>query len=170
MEINLDPQELRAEIVEQAAQKIVESFECEHMPDLNDRVETLLDTALRQKCDDVVGPIIEQGIEAHVIQITNNYGEAKGEPKTFTEYLVGVAEGYLNQHVDYHGKEIASGSYGYKDGRPRVIYMIDQYLHMRVQDAVKEALAAINKSIAPALAEVVKNESAKVVAQMTKSR
>jgi hypothetical protein len=133
------------------------------MPDLDSHVELMLTTAIKEHCDNVVSPIIAEGVGSRVIERTNEFGEKKGEAQTFTEYLVTTANNYLHEKVDYEGKTT-----GYSDKRQtRLTWLIDKHLHYRIQCAMEKAIAEIEKQIAPAIAETIRLQvdelSAKIV-------
>ena len=126
--------------------------------DLDRAVKARIDAEVTRIADKHITPRIGELIEGVSLQRTNEWGEAKGEPVTFTEYLVQRAEAYMTETVDYQGKsKKENGSFSFTGCGTRVAYMIDEYLHHSIETAMKQALADANATIAKGLNETVRN-------------
>lgn len=169
-EIKFDQTALENRIVEQTAEELAGNFYSGNMPDFEKRIMDLIEEKTLAACDAAVLPVIERGIQDFVVRETNRFGEEKGESKTFAEYLVGMADNYLMERVDFNGKPKEKNSYGYRDAQTRLTYMIKSTLKHSIEDAMKDAVKAINEKIAPALAETVKIQTREVVAKLTQKR
>lgn len=120
-------------------------------------VQLRIKEAVDAKADDVFVPTVEAFIENVVLQATNEWGEPKGDPLTFTELLVKKAEEYLLEKVNYDGKTKAqAGGYSWKGDQTRIANMIDRHLHFSIETAMKEALKDVNSNIAEGLEKTVK--------------
>lgn len=109
-------------------------------------------------------PRVTQTVESIVLQETTKWGEKKGEPVTFTQYLVQRAEDYIREEVDWNGKSKAeAGSYTWSKGTTRISFLIHQHLQLRIEAAVKEALSVANAAIAGGLQDAVKIKLEEVV-------
>jgi len=169
-EIKFDQAALEERIIEQAAHAIAENFFDGQMGDLERRIVDLMEAKTAERCDATVLPVIENGIQDFIVRETNRFGEEKGEPKTFAEYLVGLADDYLMEHVGYDGKPKPKNDYGYRDADTRLTFLIKKHLRHEVENAMKAATKAINDKIAPALAETVKIQAKDVVAKLTQKQ
>lgn len=120
---------------------------------------------LKEKIDETVAAIADREvmpkvgalIENFVIQKTNSYGEKRGEPVTFIEYLTSRADEYLRETVDSdgHTKDEARGSY-YGGKTTRIAFMIDKHLHYHINAAMTKALETANSAIVGGIEQAVK--------------
>jgi len=143
---------------------------------LADRIDEKI-TAIAEKS---LYPHIDSTIEGFLVQQTNAYGEAKGEAKTFTEYLCGKAEEYLTEPLDNNGRtkeECKRGDHSWYDRDPhpsRIVRHVDSYLRGRVEDAMKVATNSVGKVLQEALSKTVtdtlKEMSEKVRVVLTDKR
>lgn len=115
-----------------------------------------IDAAVIKVGDEFIEPRITAMVEGHVLQKTNEWGERRGEPVSFTEYLVQRAEAYMTEQVNYEGKaQKESGSYSFTAKGTRVAYMIDKHLHYSIDTAMRKALQEANTTIGKGLSEAV---------------
>jgi len=127
-----------------------------------DEIEKRVLKASNEKIDELFNkhilPQVSLMIDNIVIQNTNSYGEKKGEPITFLEYLVKRANEYITETVNYDGKTKAQvGSYNSFSGKQtRIAYMIDQHLQYSIGEAMKRAINTANEQFADGLAEACK--------------
>ncbi|MFB3894307.1 MAG: hypothetical protein ACE15C_20065 [Phycisphaerae bacterium] len=168
--IDINPEELKERIIEDAAAQIVEQFDEGGLEDLQSRIRALMDKKIDESCLGVVTSLIERGIQALEFQITDRFGKTKEGPETLAEYVVTRADAWLNAHVDYQGKEQSPNCYGYKDSQTRLTWLIDQHLQYRIGNAMKDAVQRVITSVAPALAETCKVQITQAVADMTRKR
>lgn len=100
-------------------------------------------------------PNITQYLETFCLQETNSWGEKKGKPVTFVEYLVQRADAYMKEEVDYSGKSKAEDSYNWRKNTTRVAYLIHEHLQYNITRAMKEALQTANNSIVGGIQKAV---------------
>lgn len=113
-------------------------------------------------------PNVSKYIEDLTLQETNQWGEARGKPITFVEYLIQRAEAYLVEKVDSQGKTKGENSYGSWSGtQTRVTHMIHGHLHYSIESAMKEALKNANGAIAEGIAETCKVKLAEIAKSLT---
>ena len=95
-------------------------------------------------------PRVGEMIESANLQKTNNYGEKKGDPLTFKEYIAQRAEVYMSEDVDYHGKSKAEAndSYNWRNCGPRLTVLMQMYIKDTLEKHAKEAVNDVNKVIA----------------------
>lgn len=116
-----------------------------------------IDAAVVKAGDEQIAPRITAIVNGAVLQKTNEWGERRGEPVTFTEYLVQRAEAYMTEPVSYDGTpKSASDSYSWRASGTRVVHMIDQHLRHHIEQAMKKALEQANSTIATGLNDAVK--------------
>ncbi len=102
-------------------------------------------------------PNITEYLENFCIQKTNEWGESKGEPVTFVEYLTQRAEAYIAEPVDLDGNSKGESRFGnWRMATTRVTHLIDKHLRREIDKAMKSAIEDANKSIAGGLNEAVK--------------
>lgn len=144
-------------LVDQCATKILErrdGYDNEFTKALKAEIQDRIDSAITAFGDQYVAPLALEHIKALVIERTNQYGEKKGEPFTLLEYMVDRAEKYIMEEVDSNGRsrsecEARRDSF-YRKGT-RISQMIDQYLYMSTDAAMKKALEGANETIAKGL-------------------
>lgn len=129
------------------------------------RVVKAIDAAVTKVCDGLIAPRIEDLVNSVTLQKTNEYGEKKGEPVTFIEYLVKRAETYMTEQVDYNGNDKAtSRDYNWTGRTTRVAHMVNSHLQFHIETAMKKALADANSAIAKGLEDAVKIKIAEIQA------
>ncbi len=124
---------------------------------LNERIKEQIDISITDIAGRHVLPHITEHIETVIFQQTTEWGEKKGEPISFTEYLISRADKYMLEKVDYTGKtkDEARGM-SWRSTQTRITYLIDQHLHYSIENAMKIALESANSSIAKGIEEAVK--------------
>jgi hypothetical protein len=134
--------------------------------ELRKHIKTAIDSSIQTVVDTHVLPRAEEKIESIVIQKTNSYGEPKGEPLSFVEYLTKRAEEFMLEGVDYQGKPKGTDSYGWRKNGTRIAYMIDQHLQYHIENWAKTALAEANKAIVGGLNDAVRTKLQEIVSKL----
>ncbi len=125
--------------------------------DLDRAVKARIDIEVTRLADVHITPRVAEMIEGVTLQKTNEWGEAKGTPVSFTEYLVQRAEAYMVEPVSYDGKtKTENGGFSFSAKGTRVTYMIDKHLHYSIDTAMKQALQNANTTIAKGLNDAVR--------------
>ena len=126
-------------------------------------VNERLETAIR----DHVHPKVAAMMENLVLQETNTWGEKKGTPVTFVEYLVQRAEQSMIEQVNYEGKSKGEKSYGdWSAKSTRIAYMINQHLYINIERAMKEILSGANDTVRKGLVVACKTALANIKIQV----
>lgn len=129
------------------------------------RLQEKMKTLIKERIDETINifaeenvlPKVVEYIENITLQATNEWGEKKGEPLTFIEYLLQRAEYYMFEEVDSKGEsERENGGYSWKGTQTRVSHLIHQHLHYSIETAMKRAMADANSFIIGGLEEAVK--------------
>lgn len=115
---------------------------------LQQRVKDQVDTSIDRLAQQHVLPNVDRYIENVTLQETNRWGEKRGTPMTFKEYLAQRAEHYLTEKVNHRGEAKRESDSSYFDGKQtRITYLIDQYLSYAISSALKSALDSIDKTL-----------------------
>lgn len=122
---------------------------------LNEQVKKLIDAEVVTLADKHVKPHIETMFADLVMQETTKWGEKKGEPLTFIEYLTKRADAYYTEEVNHSGKTKSEDSYNWTRATTRGAYMIDKHLQYSIETAMKNALANANSAIVGGLKDAV---------------
>lgn len=116
-----------------------------------------IDATIDRLAQQYIFPNVSQYIETLCLQETTTWGEKRGEPVTFIQYLVKRAEHYLQEPVDRNGKNKGeSGDYSWSAGQSRITHLVHEHLRFSIESAMRDALNIANKSIATGIAETVK--------------
>ena len=176
--LGLTQEELQDRVVKTAADQLLNTVthdedgdEVAIPSDLSRRVrkeiEIRIDAAVKKVGEEKIGPMVESLVRGATLQATNKWGEKKGEPVTFTEYLVQRADAYLREDVDLNGKgrEEANG-YSWTKSTTRVAYMVNHLLKYSIEGAMQTALKDANSAIVGGIDGAVKQALANVVATL----
>lgn len=130
-------------------------------------IQERIDSAVQSIGDEHVKPHVEEYVKNFMIQKTNEYGEAKGEPVTFTEYLVHKAESYLTETVDYDGRSEqetrSRGNSWYGSGKhSRIVYMLEKHMHYHIETAMKDAMKNANNAVVKGIEDTVRIKLAEI--------
>ncbi len=128
-----------------------------------------IDEAVEKVALKHVVPNVGEVVENHCLQRTNEWGEKRGEPVTFTQYLVARAESYLAEPVDFNGQtksEYGTHRSGWRGTSTRVVSLIEKHLHYRIKEAMEEALKSANSSITGGIEKAVKVKLSEVASKL----
>ena len=123
-----------------------------------------IDAKVQEIADLHVFPRINQFIEELTLQETNRWGEKRGEPLSFNEYLVARANDYLTETVNYNGesKSEARDSYSWRGSQTRITNLIHKHLQYSIETAMKDAVKIVNDALAKGLQETVRLKIAEI--------
>jgi len=127
------------------------------------RIDELVKAALERE----VLPRVDDLVENAVLRETNRWGEPKGEPVTFKEYLVSAAERYLTELVDFQGKPKGRDSYNWQGKQTRVAHMVHEHLHYSIQSALKKTIADGNKVLVDGIQKTIEENLRQVSARLS---
>lgn len=111
-------------------------------------------------------PNVAAYVETLCLQETNKWGEKRGEPVSFVEYLVRKAEDFLREPVSFQGKTKGQDSYNWKADTTRIAYMIHEHLQYSIKSAMEQALKTANSAIVGGIEEAVKIKLSEVAASL----
>ncbi len=126
---------------------------------VTERVVEATNAAIAKIGEEILAPGIETMVRSLVIQQTNQWGEKRGEPVTFVEYLTQRAHDYLREEVDHGGssKVESRDGYSWRASTTRITHLVDKYLKYEIETFAKQSLAAANGAIAEGIAAAVKS-------------
>jgi hypothetical protein len=166
---------IEQKLIEHLAQELLTEIQYDHDNDseyrarsslakkLDALVKKHIDTTINALAEKHVIPNVSSYIENLTLQTTNQWGEKKGAPVTFIEYLTQRAEDYMQEKVSYDGKSKSeAGSYSWNGTQTRITHMVHQHLHHSIETAMKQALQIATSGIATGLQETVKTKLAEV--------
>lgn len=130
--------------------------------ELDETIKATVGTAIQNFGEKHVLPNVQEYIERLTLEATNEWGEKRGEPMTFVEYLVSRAEAYMQEKVDYDGKGKGESSCSWSGTQTRITYLIHHHLHFSITTAMKKAVGDANKQLTTGLAETVKIKLAEI--------
>jgi hypothetical protein len=170
-DLGITPEDLREQIIERAAQKVLESYE----DDYSERIIALLQKTVRNDIDSAVTKLIGDTIEPKVIELvenmtfqkTNGYGEPKAPPETWREYLERRATEWLGEAVNYEGKTQSQNQFGsWSKHSTRVTFIVEKHLQYEISRQLTEAVKVANERIVGGLQEAVKIALADIGAKL----
>ena len=132
------------------------------------RVQEAVDTKIAALAAEHVLPRVGEMIESADMRRTSYYGEPKGEPMTFKEYIASRAEVYMSEGVDYNGqsKEESRDSYNWRESGPRLTVLMKMYIKDTLEKSAKNAINDVNKVIAKNIEQAAKDAIASCAASL----
>jgi hypothetical protein len=138
----------------------IEQVDSKLRASLDKQIKERIDETIRIFGETNVLPNVTKYIENISLQKTSQWGEKEGKPFTFTEDLVSRAEKYMTEIVDSNGKSQeecrARGDSWYPKNQTRLAFMVDKYLYVTIENAMKQVLANANSQISKGLVDTVK--------------
>lgn len=168
---NLSQEDLREQIIDRAAEKLVDSVRDDAFDvvvatvtkTLNERRVAAVDKAV----ETVVAPYFTAKIEELVFQQTNEWGEKSNKPAmTFTEFVIARLDAYMKEGVDRNGKP-KGNDYNWTCSTTRVAWAIEKHLQLSMEAAMKEALGTANTQIADGITVAIRFELNKLLQKLS---
>ena len=142
---------------------------CPHgtvMKEAQELVKAAIQEAVERIGEEHIFPMAEKLITDHVFQETTSWGEKRGEPRSFVEYLEERANEYFVEQVDAKGRAHKGlDNYAQRDWKAagsRVAVMIDQCLASQMKGAFDDAIKNVNMTLAEGLADTARITLAKI--------
>ncbi len=175
-ELGLTNEELQERVVEAIASRVLVNCTSDDegreygLPStfrkkLDESIKARIDKTISDLAAKHVLPNVAETVESLCLQATDEWGQKKGKPLSFVQYLVQRAEAYLIEKVDYSGKDKAEcGGYSFSPSQTRITHLVHKHLHYSIETAMQEALKIANGAIATGIQETVKVKLAEIVA------
>lgn len=166
--LGLSKEDVADRVVERIAEQLLSSYatdedgelvETGHSPFkkmLQDRIIARVNQSIDEIAAKHVLPNVTSYLENLCLQETNQWGEKKGKPVSFIEYLVQRAEAYLQEPVSHQGKTQKEDTYNWRSNTTRVSYLIHEHLQYAISTAMKTALDGANKTIVGGIEKAVR--------------
>jgi len=172
--IGISAEELQERVVDRIAERALNNLSFDEYGDpharpsalkrkIDEEIQKRIDEAVTEIADKHILPNVSEYVETLTLQTTNKWGEKKGEPITFIEYLVERAHAYMTEEVDWNGKTKGVEYGSFRKAGTRVAFMIDKHLQFNIEQAMTQALREVNGSIAKGLEETVKMKLAEIL-------
>lgn len=164
LDLGLSVEELREQVIERAAERLIASFDASHYTAVSSVVSDAAKKAMVKYGDEVILPIIRERIESLTMQKTNEWGEPKeGGTLTFREFMVQQCERYLTEPVDYQGKaKNKRDSFGWNAHSTRVVHMVHEHFDFHIKRALEDAVKDVNTKLAKGIQDTVRMKLAEI--------
>lgn len=172
-------EELQDRVVEQIAEQVMRGVSLdedgnEYQRDssfsnrLKTKIQERINTTIQALGEKHVLPNVTAYIEKLTLEETTKWGEKKGNPVTFIEYLANRADAYMRDLVDYEGqsKDEKRDSYGWSGKQTRVTYIIHKHIQYSINTAMEKAVKSVDDQIAQGIAKTVEIELANILAKL----
>lgn len=177
--LGLNTEELAERVIDQAVHALLYStgfnpeteeevtYENKFKKAIEAKIQQTVDKKIAEIATEQIIPRVGEMIEKANMMQTNNYGEPKGEPMTFKEYIAYRAENYMSENVDINGKsKTESNSYNWRSCGPRLTVLMRSYIRDSMEAAAKSAVTDINKVIAKNIEKAAKDAIAATAANI----
>lgn len=174
--IGLTQEEIATRVIEKIAEQIMSETGCDEDGNesrfrstvarkLTEKVTESIDATVSRIGAEILAPSVEEMVRSLVIQKTNEWGEKRGEPVSFVQYLTQRADEFLREEVNHDGKSKTESGDGYnwRASTTRVTGMIDKYLKYEIEQFARQSLVAANAAIAEGIAAAVKGTMQKLI-------
>lgn len=178
-QLGFTQEELQDRVVERICEQLLTSIEYDAEGDeypASSRFQSAIKDLIKKRVDETISamaeryvlPNVAKYIEELTLQQTNSWGEKKGEPVTFIEYLVGRAQAYMQEEVNHEGKsQKEAGNYGWSGARQtRITHLINRHLQYSIETAMKNALNVATGEIAKGIHETAKIKLNEIASSM----
>lgn len=173
--LGLSKDAIEQKLIDHLAEQLLTEIQYDYDDDSEYRAKSdlakKLDTIIKQHINTTINALAEKHVLPNVtsyienltLQTTNQWGEKKGQPVTFIEYLTQRAEDYMQEKVNFEGKPKGDANgYSWSGTQTRITHMVHQHLHHSIEIAMKQALQIATSGIATGLQETVKTKLAEV--------
>lgn len=135
--------------------------------ELDKQIMEGIKASIQRLAEEHVLPNVSKYVEETCLQETSKWGEKRGDPMTFTEYLVAKAEQYLMEKVDYSGKAKSEDrGYSWSGTQTRITHLVHKHLHHSISHAMEDAVKSANSAITAGIQETVKIKLAEVAEKL----
>ena len=162
--LGLSVEDLEKKIIEKAVAELTQSIDLDGFNDdspiakkINLNVKQFIDAKVNAIAEEHILPRVNELVQGTVLQATNEWGEKRGAPVTFIEYMMSRANDYISEKVSSDGRAKGeTNGFSWNGTQTRITWLIHNHLHYRIDTAIKQSLTGANKVFADALAETCK--------------
>lgn len=129
---------------------------------LTEGIQAAIDAKFESLVASNIVPVIATKVDELVIQRTNLWGEKKGAPVTFLEYLIERADQVMAEPLDKQGRtraecERGGNSFYEVKGSNRIAAAVDKCLTTHLQECANTLVKEAQTKVAASLGEVLKS-------------
>ncbi len=160
--LGISPEELGNRVVDQCVYELLNStgfnpdteeetrYESRFKREIEARIKSAVDEKIAAIAAAHLVPRVGEMIEKADMRQTSIYGEPKGPPMTFKEYIAHRAEAYMSEDVNYNGKSKAEdgNDFNWRSNGPRLTVLMRNYIRETLEKHAKSAITDVNKVIA----------------------
>jgi len=160
--LGISPEDLGNRIVDQCVEALLNStgfnpdteeetrYESRFKREIEARIQKAVDEKIAALAAVHLIPKVGEMIEMADMRKTSAYGEPKGPPMSFKEYIAHRAAEYMSEDVDSEclSKAEEGGSYRWKPEGPRLTVLMRGYIRDSLEKHAKAAITDVNKVIA----------------------
>lgn len=139
-------------------------YESRFKREIEKRIQKAVDDKIAALAEVHLIPRVGELIESTNMQKTNGYGEPKGAPMTFIEYIASRAEAYMTEDVDFNGKTRSEDSYNWKSAGQRLQVLMRSYIRDTLERHAKEAVKGVNQVLVAGVEKAAKDAIASAAA------
>jgi hypothetical protein len=141
--IGLTQDDLKDRIIDQACEELLrgkgadeDRFESTLARALGSKIEKRIAATADAFVDKTVGPHVAKYIDQTLLQPTDNWGNNKGTPKTFAEYVIERFNAYLKERVTPSGQTA-----GYRENTvERGAWLVTQHISAAIDKIIKDSI------------------------------
>jgi hypothetical protein len=176
--LGITSEQLTERIVEQAVESLLTStgynedgdeieYKTRFKREIEKRIQQAVDAKIAALANEHLIPRVGELIEKTNMRQTNRYGEPKGDPMTFIEYIASRAEAYMSEDVDSNGNSKSENdSYNWRSSGPRLTVLMRMYIRSTLEDHAKRAITDVNAVIAKNIAKAAQDAIASASANL----
>lgn len=144
------------------------SYKSQFKREIEERLQKAVDAKIAALAEEHLIPRVGELIRNANLRQTSKFGEPKGEPMTFLEYITSRAAVYMSEDVDSNGKakHEASDSYNWRSAGPRLTVLMRMYIRETLEAHAKKAVADVNSVIAQNITKAAQEAIARAAAAM----
>lgn len=160
--LGLKPEDFMDRIVDGAVEALLsqrwvdeDDRESTRASEFKQKIEKRITETVERKIDSIFEKYILPNVHTYVNDLvlteTNQWGEKKGVPKTFVEYLVDRANAYIQEDVNYQGKSKSQDHFNWSKSTTRIAFLVHEHIQYSLDRAIKQILQDANNSVAGGL-------------------
>ncbi len=176
-QLGFTKEELQQRVVDQICEQLLTSTYTNEDGDESpaaSQFQRAISSAVKKQTDETINALAERHllpkvanqIETIVLEETNRWGEKKGNPVSFIEYLTQRAEAYIQEKVDSDGKTEKENTYNWSGKQTRITHLIHSHLHYSIKTAMEEALKVGIGEVAKGIHETARLKLNEIAAGM----
>lgn len=157
--LGISRDELINKIVDAAVEDLLSSVSTDDEGNsykMSSRLREDFNTELTKRISSTVSGLVDSLVTPEYIRTTtfprySKYGEKKGDPLTFKEFVEQCVNKILDSRIDDSGKILEPGSYGYDRGKHFMSGLVEKTIERELREAIQKGLINIQQEVTNAL-------------------